>query len=131
MIINISDYYLALDGDDVGHHLEYYMLTNDLSALRAFSLGFASSLRQLKEKLEMELNADVVFVGGDNLLAKIPTSSFDIVALQNIQKNFLRESNISVSFGIGRSPRESYIALNFAKVSGKNCIKLFQELSDE
>lgn len=126
-----EEFFLALDGDDIGNRLEYFMLTNDISSLREFSRNYEFWLLQFKEKLIRLFDAEIIFFGGDNLLGRIAAKHFDISALEELRRSFSKETKTNLSIGIGTTPRESYIALNFAKVSGKNCTKLFKEVIGE
>lgn len=124
--------YIAIDGDNVGQQLELYMFTNNLEQLRAFSLAFKRQMEWLEERLLTDFHANIVFSGGDNLLAVATFEdafSIDIHLLKNLAKQFQEVGN-TLSIGIGKSPRQAFLALNFAKVSGKNSIKFYSEISD-
>jgi GTP cyclohydrolase III len=129
----LKNTFIAIDGDDVGHKLEYYMLINDQSTLNKFSTAFSNSMNWLEDKLSTDFSATVIFTGGDNLLARLdanaPNNLPEILELLRLE--FSNKSQSTLSIGIGRSPREAYLALKLAKASGKNCIRLYEEFPND
>lgn len=123
--------FLASDGDNVGSTLEYFILMNDLKALAIFSQQYKNQMSQLAETIKATFNGEIIFDGGDNLLAKIPLSYFNIDKMNSLRTNFSSDNKYTLSFGIGKTPREAHIALSLAKASGKNCTKLYWEMPNE
>jgi GTP cyclohydrolase III len=119
---NAQNMYIAIDGDDVGNKLEYFMLTNQLGQLKSFSELFAESFRWLEDTLTDDLDAAVIFSGGDNLLANTNNDDELITRLERLKIGFLEKSGRSLSIGLGATTREAYFALKLAKVSGKDKI---------
>jgi hypothetical protein len=128
---SMHEIYLAIDGDDVGHRLEYLMLTNNSRELSEFSSLFQSAMDWLKEELVHDLQATVIFSGGDNLLAILHSDDVPAEALRTLSVRFAEKADCTLSIGLGQNPREAYFALKLAKTSGKNCIRRFEELTDE
>lgn len=122
--------YLAVDGDDIGHRLEYFMLVNERESLNQFSTTFQSSMDWLVEKLTHELEATIIFSGGDNLLAVMNIENLPIELIENIRTDFAIKSQCTLSVGLGYTIRQAYFALKLAKASGKNCIRNFKEFAD-
>ena len=119
--------YIAVDGDDIGNRLEYLMLTNNLEELTSFSESFRQSLRWLGKCIEDDLGAEIVFSGGDNLLAITTATDVPIDKLDAIRHKFAERTGKSLSAGIGKSARQAYVALKLAKASGKNCMYVYRE----
>ncbi len=117
--------YIAVDGDDVGRRLEYYMIINDSTSLTAFSTDFRSSMTWLEDRLIQIFNAKILFSGGDNLLAEISLQNEFANPLSTLHLQFTQKSNNTLSVGVGSTLREAYFALKIAKASGKNCIKVY------
>jgi GTP cyclohydrolase III len=117
---NTKSAYIAIDGDDVGNKLEFFILMNQLGQLKSFSESFAESFCWLEDRLIENLNANLIFSGGDNLLADVEDNNELVNKLDLFKSDFLRQSGCSLSIGLGASAREAYMALKLAKVSGKN-----------
>jgi GTP cyclohydrolase III len=120
--------YIAVDGDDVGHHLEYLMLTNDPDALARFAADYKQTMDWLVQAIAETFDASVVFGGGDSLLVSLDKGRFSSEELEKIRASFANRVGQTLSIGIGHTSREAYFALKLAKTSGKNCIRLFEEL---
>lgn len=127
----MGDFYLAVDGDDVGHRLEYYILLNQIEALSDFSGSFESAMTWLVRKLIVEFGAVIVFSGGDNLVARLGSGKPTAEVIDALRSEFSKIAQITLSIGLGGSLREAYLALKLAKVSGKNCVRDFGEFSNE
>lgn len=116
----MQDTYIAVDGDDVGSRLEYFMLTNQPQSLKSFAECFRASFEWFGEMLVGELAATIVFSGGDNLLAVVQSENQLTEELECLRAEFNRQTKHTLSIGLGRSAREAYFALKLAKASGKN-----------
>jgi GTP cyclohydrolase III len=115
--------YLAVDGDDVGHRIEYFMLINEAESLASFSATFQSAMSWLKEELANELGATIIMCGGDNLLASVPPDSCLTEIIERIRTDFAERVQSTLSIGLAKTPREAYLALKLAKASGKDRIQ--------
>ncbi len=124
----MREMYLAIDGDDVGHRLEYLMLINERETITEFSKTFKSAMIWLENKLVHDFGATVVFSGGDNLLAYL--NFLPVEAVEALRIEFAERANSTLSIGLGENPREAYFALKLAKTSGKNCVRQFKELAN-
>ena len=120
--------YIAIDGDDVGRRLEYYMIINDSVSLTTFAENFHSSMVWLEDRLIHLFNARILFSGGDNLLAEISSQPEFFHLLSTLHLQFAQKSTNTLSVGVGNSLREAYFALKIVKASGKNCIKVYSEV---
>lgn len=112
--------YIAIDGDHVGARLEKYLLENDERELATFSQDLSSLLDELAEKLKRE-GYSIVYLGGDSLLAKKPDFDLELVADE------VQNTKITFSVGIGTSCHDAYIALKYAKASGRNRFVEYQD----
>lgn len=119
--------YLAADGDDVGRKIEFFIVTNQMESLSRFFKNFQSAMIWLESILSQEFNANIVFNGGDSLLASIEIKELTLDKLEVIRIKFSEFSKATLSFGIGNNPRQAYFALKLAKASGKNRTEIFQE----
>jgi GTP cyclohydrolase III len=126
----MAELYLAVDGDDVGHRLEYLMLMNDRESIIEFSKTFQCAMDWLESKLVTDFDAEIIFNGGDNLLACLPLDYLSSKALEELRDSFAEKATSTLSAGLGDSPRQAYFALKLAKTSGKNCVRRFQEFTN-
>jgi hypothetical protein len=122
--------YIAVDGDDVGSHLEYLMLMNDIETLAHFAAEYTNAMQQFIATLTNIFRISVIFLGGDSLLLTAESAEFSVNQLETVRTSFAENTRHTLSIGLGYSAREAYIALKLAKTSGKNCIRRFVELSD-
>jgi CRISPR/Cas system-associated protein Cas10 (large subunit of type III CRISPR-Cas system) len=118
----MDEVYLAVDGDDVGHRLEYFMLTNSIDELSLFSKHFDLAIHWLQEQLQGEHEAEIIFSGGDNFLVKMQMHIGLMDHLEELRTEFSKKAQTTLSAGVGTTPRQAYFALKFAKASGKNCL---------
>lgn len=121
----MNSYFVAIDGDDVGRKLEYYMLINDTASLRSFSQSFERAIIWLRDRLANTYNGDIVFWGGDNMLAFVALAEGSINQIDKLRMEFREYTDSTVSIGIGITPQDAYLALKLAKASGKNQTYLF------
>ncbi|MEH2089577.1 mCpol domain-containing protein [Nostoc sp.] len=119
--------YLAVDGDDVGRKIEFFIVTDQMELLSNFSHNFQSSMLWLAETLSDEFNAKIIFNGGDSLLARLQSDAISVSRLESLRIEFASFSKATLSFGIGDNSRQAYFALKLAKATGKDRIEIFQE----
>ncbi len=119
----MKEIFVAIDGDNVGSRLEYYMLTNQLIDLKKFSLSFNDAIQWLQEALIVQFRAEIIFMGGDNLLAVLNHNIPNIKGrLEEIREEFFSHTGCTLSIGVGENTKDAYLGLKLAKVSGKNQI---------
>lgn len=75
--------YLAADGDDVGRRLEFFIVTNKIELLSDFFNNFQSAMNWLEKKLTDEFNAQIIFNGGDSLLATLRVDGISLFTRKN------------------------------------------------
>ena len=112
----MSLYYYAIDGDDIGKHLEKYALSDNIESLKKLSENVYKYIEEIKKYLEEE-SATIIFYGGDSILA---TSTKKIGI--NIEK--LKFDDMSFSAGIGNTCCNATLALKKAKGLGKKRIEV-------
>jgi len=123
--------YLAVDGDDVGRKIEFFIATDQIESLSNFSKNFQSAMLWLAETLSDEFNAKIIFNAGDSLLAILQSDAISLSQLETLRIKFASFSKATLSFGIGNNSRQAYFALKLAKATGKNRIEIFQEYSND
>ena len=117
--------YLTIDGDDIGQKIAAAYLTNNTAELIRVNNLVQESTHFIAEFLRLEGFA-IHFCAADGVAASI-THDFDLNQISaEIEK--IADSEITFSAGVGSSLREAYIALLFAKSSGKNKFCDFREI---
>jgi GTP cyclohydrolase III len=119
--------YIAIDGDDVGKRLEYYIVTNQVNQLSEYFQVYQEAMSWIEEELIQTLNATVIINGGDSLLAFCENDIQASEILEALRAKFSFRTNATLSIGLGENPRRAYFALKLAKASGKNRIEVFEE----
>ena len=115
-----DNWYLALDGDDIGRRLELHMLTENESELKKFSATFEEVLSRLMENILQDRDVVILLQGGDSILIGVPRAKIDMVVEK--VRAAVYGSGFTFSGGYGSTMRESYLALKLAKATGKNRI---------
>lgn len=114
-----AEWFLALDGDDIGRKLELFMLTNDIESLSTFASAFDSTINSLVQSACGIDGVDLVLFGGDSVMLKVPDSALKSVL--NIIKG--ASGQFTFSGGYATSMRGAYLALKLAKTSGKDRVE--------
>jgi hypothetical protein len=117
-----TEWFLALDGDDIGRQLELYMLTNDIGSLRAFAKAFNSTVDILVASISEICGAELILSGGDSILIKLTNEEALGTALKTIN-SLTSGSEFTFSGGYADTMQGAYLALKLAKSSGKNRIE--------
>ena len=110
--------YIAIDGNDVGKHLEGLILSGDLEGLHAFSLKITFLINTI-EQFIIKQGGKCFLRGGDNILAYIMQDKL-MVIVKYIST--LKTDDISFSIGIGNDVIDAYLALKYAKSMKKGYI---------
>ena len=105
--------FVAIDGDDVGVTLETLILRDCLADVRVLSQRITTVVAEIAVRLEA-MGAQIVFVGGDSILAELPVPDADLAWLHD-----LPASPCTFSAGVGHNAMTAYLALRVAKGLGK------------
>lgn len=119
--------YLAMDGDDIGSQIEYFILKNDSHELMMFSLRFSAAIEWLIGELAAAYQPNILLSGGDTLLVSI-SHEIDTDVIEAIRNGFAERARRTLSMGLGSSLREAHVALKYAKVSGKNRLCRYRDI---
>jgi hypothetical protein len=123
--------FIVIDGDDVGAHIESLILRGKLNELKNFSENYKKSMQWLSGKLQRHFQAEVVFEGGDSLLAICSIDLFNKSNLEDIREEYQLKAQRTISIGIGLSLITAYIGLKLAKTGGKDCLVDMREIQYE
>ncbi len=103
-------WYVALDGDGVGDHLERCILEEDEGGAHELSLAVNKLIRELTQLLEA-WGGRVLISGGDSVLARFDASPDS----QLLRVLAATDDPVTISAGIGTSMRHAWMALKYAK----------------
>ena len=126
-------YYIVLDGDNVGDLLEHFILAENIEKLKDFSQQISSCFNEFSKHITKKgENKNVVTIlnGGDSLMLHVQDNLLRYVLNKIIQYFFHGNScPCTVSVGVGKSLIDAYLALKFAKSTGKNKIVLLNNIN--
>jgi hypothetical protein len=118
--MELENWFLALDGDDIGRRLEFYMVSEDADGLRIFSKSFARTIEFLSKSISESVESDILLHGGDSILLSLDPDRIERVI--ELVRQATRGAGFTFSGGYGPTMREAYLALKIAKASGKDMI---------
>lgn len=115
-----TNWFLAIDGDDIGRHLEVYVITENKNKLRELSQEFENLINELFNQIKKNPSIKVLLHGGDSILLEMPRSEIETTV--NLIRTTSRGTSFTFSGGYGKTMRDAYLALKLAKATGKNKI---------
>ncbi len=116
--------YLIVDGDSVGYMMTNIYLSNDEDRLKYLTLKI-DSMNQFMSESFVEMGAVILVCAADGLVSSF-SSVEDITDILNVLMN-ASDSELSFSGGLGDSLKDAYLALKYAKSSGKKCLSTYSD----
>jgi hypothetical protein len=116
----MTNFYLALDGDNIGSRIELHVLQENIEGLRAFTESFNSVTNAIINRLRENPDINILLFGGDSLLLAMPAGQIEAVI--ELITEVTTGTTFTFSGGYGPTMRHAYLALKIAKASGKNRI---------
>lgn len=110
------------DGDDVGSMIEVSLMDDDVSEACHHSQLVNVALRNVLGAMEGHPRVEVLFSGGDDILAVWPDGALGVEDLERIREVFRESCGRTMSIGVGKSASDALRNLRRAKLSGKNRI---------
>lgn len=120
--------YVSADGDGIGALIGKARLEDDEAALRAANHRIIEGNQVFKRWAE-ENQGSVIEDGGDEILLAIPAEA--LAGLPEVRKQYHDVTGATVSVGVGVKISESSKALLYAKIHGKDQIRLYSEDMEE
>jgi len=114
--------YVHLDGDGIGDRLELLLIDGDIVGARSFSKSVSDTIAEVCASIEAVDGAQIVLAGGDDIIASIPSKSWDLKKIEEIRMRFVNKTGCTLSCGVGTSIQTALNNLRRAKLSGKNRI---------
>ena len=103
--------FIAIDGNSTGRKIEKLIFTNELTKLAQFSEMIQCKIEAMRKTI-VHYSGNVIMIGGDNILAEIPVSSYREL-LNELEPLTLEDYSFSVS--ISTSVQGAYLGLKYAK----------------
>ncbi|MDI6794381.1 MAG: mCpol domain-containing protein [bacterium] len=115
----MSNYFFILgDGDDIRRKVEEYLLSGDLRSLGTFSDALKKAIQDIADAVASTMSAEIIFVGGDDILFKTETRSYNEQQLKTLMTRFAARTGTEISFGVGPTIETAYLNLRRAKSHG-------------
>lgn len=115
------------DGDNIGDGIECNLLSGRLELAAQLSDNVKTALEEISVLFQERLNAELIYIGGDNICFKTTRKDQLASALLDGMRLFLSHTGRTMSFGAGNSSVEALLSLRRAKVSGKGKLILSWE----
>jgi len=109
--------FVTVDGDDIGRRLAACYISNDVGALVSTKELVELKTQQISQLLT-EVGYEVLFCAADGVTAYSRESDLDEDMLYQSIKDTVGDE-LAFSVGIGATLREAYVALLYAKSTGK------------
>lgn len=118
--------YITIDGDDIGQKITTAYLSNSTAELVRVNNLVQEKTKSIAQYLKLE-GFDIHFCAADGVAASIGRD-FDVgEVFDKIME--IAGSEITFSAGVGSSLRDAYIAILYAKSSGKNKLCNFRDIN--
>lgn len=115
--------YVYIDGDNIGMKIEQGFIGDNEGGLANLSSELQRITKQISCRL-IELEHEIIFSAADGILSK--SVYIDKVTIETVLNDL--KSMFTFSAGIGDSLEECYIALRYAKSSGRDCVVTYMEI---
>ncbi len=110
------------DGDRIRARVEGYLLNARLTELSRYSDALTQAIEAAASKAKEVLLAERIMAGGDDLLLRIEAHAYDKGKIQEIADLFKKICNSTISFGVGTTIDEAFLALRKAKSQGGDTV---------
>ncbi|MFF8641710.1 mCpol domain-containing protein [Streptomyces sp. NPDC015345] len=117
--------FAIVDGDDVGNKIESHLLANDVAGFVQTSKMISLTMETVAGSASRVPGVAVISTGGDSILLQLGEDS--ITRLTDALEVLQQPGQFTFSVGVGRTLRESFIALRMAKSSGKCRVSIYPE----
>lgn len=114
--------YVFGDVDRVREQIDRQLLAENLPEVARLSQCLTSGIINLASAAKECLSADIIMAGGDEVLFVVSYEHYSRCALQNVAREFTRETGCTISFGVAETVALAYLNLRRAKANGGNAI---------
>jgi GTP cyclohydrolase III len=121
--------FIYFDGDDIGNHLELLLLDGQLDEAANFSRQVSTAMCEIQKFLQQLSGVKIHLCGGDDLIANFSEISLSAEEVELLRKQFESQCGVTISAGVGQSIEVALANLRRAKLSGKNKVVGFSNIS--
>lgn len=114
--------YAYIDGDDIGLRIENSFMENDEVRLKYINESVKKTVEKIKLELEAQ-NYEIIFGGADGIICK--SENIDLKELLDYIRRISKE--LSFSIGVGMCLKDAFLALRYAKSSGKDIAAIYKD----
>ncbi|MEC1524445.1 mCpol domain-containing protein [Neobacillus niacini] len=114
--------YAYIDGDDIGLKIENSFMENDEVRLKHVNELVKETVNKITYELESN-NYIIIFGGADGIICK--KEKIEVQELLFYLRGITKE--LTFSIGVGMCLRDAFLALRYAKSSGKDIGAIYQE----
>lgn len=112
--------FIRLDGDQIGDKIELLLLENDWLKAQEIHDRVQNSMKLLVKFIKKIPSSNLLMVGCDDILFSIKKESFNPLITLCLQEIFLKNTQFTISVGVGKSANSAINNLRKAKLSGRN-----------
>ena len=124
LISDKQEWYIGMDGDDMGKEVENALIENDIAESQKFEKKIKGAFAEIEEYV-VEKGGKLIFNGGDNILFTIDGDPKEIG--EEVRDIYYRHTDHTATVGIGREPVEAHKALTIGKNTGKDKVVIWSE----
>lgn len=120
--------YVRIDADDVGNQIEISLYREDFITANGIHERIQNGIKEVCEMICEVSGTKILMVGSDDVLFSSSYSLVEDDTLNQIKKYFKSLTGFSLSIGVGYTVNQAMQNLNFAKLTGKDKIVVFDEI---
>lgn len=114
--------YAFFDGDNIGATLESLLNQDKVQEAAHLSESIKLAINKIESFVKLDQNAEIIIVGGDDVLIKYEPDKCEKKFLENIVEIFKVNTGLSMSCGLGENIDQSIYNLAIAKQTNKGSI---------
>jgi len=107
--------FVFADVDNLQKHIDFFLLEERFAELRVFSEKIEKSLRLILSKAISDLDAEIVFIGGDDILFRATYNDRIFDRINSYKREFFDLTGVKISFGVGKDIQACIIDLKKKK----------------
>lgn len=123
-----GQYYVTMDGDNIGNQVARAQYTDDERKVKEVSQRIDAG-KELFVQWAIVYGGVVIEAGGDEGQVRVPSPALDHI--EEFRNNYMKQVGATVTVGVGRTISESIKARELGKLRGKNQVIYFDENTEK